>query len=190
MPNSPGTGEPNAYSSPSPRSWLHPDAEVRSSPVAGDGLFARAPIRTGTMVCRLGGRLISDAELRALLAEMAHVPDGVHLDTVTVSATEHLLLPPRDDRSPGYGNHSCDPNLWWHGPFTLVARRDIRADQELTNDYATSTDDPGFVLDCACAAGPECRGVVTGDDWRRADLRVRYGDHWVPALLDRIRQAG
>jgi hypothetical protein len=32
-----------------------------------------------------------------------------------------------------------------------------------------------------------CRQVITGEDWRRPDLRARYGDHWVPALLDRIR---
>ncbi|MEU7875338.1 hypothetical protein [Dactylosporangium sp. NPDC049140] len=30
-------------------------------------------------------------------------------------------------------------------------------------------------------------GVVTGDDWRRPELQARYGGHWVPALLARIR---
>jgi hypothetical protein len=39
----------------------------------------------------------------------------------------------------GYGNHSCDPNLWWVGPYELAARRNLSAGEELINDYATST---------------------------------------------------
>ncbi len=35
----------------------------------------------------------------------------------------HLVLPPR--RPNGYGNHSCDPNLWWVGPYELAARTTI-----------------------------------------------------------------
>nr|WP_277350059.1 SET domain-containing protein-lysine N-methyltransferase [Nonomuraea sp. FMUSA5-5] len=85
----------------------------------------------------------------------------------------------------GKANHSCDPNLWWTGPYTLAARRDLRPGEEVTSDYATSTADPGFALDCRCGT-PLCRGRVTGADWRRPDLVRRYGDHWVPALLDLI----
>jgi hypothetical protein len=38
----------------------------------------------------------------------------------------------------------------------------------------------------ACGA-PACRHTVTGEDWRLRDLQDRYGDHWVPVLLARIR---
>jgi len=42
----------------------------------------------------------------------------------------------------------------------------------------------------ACSCGSErCRGVVTGSDWRQPDLRARYGQRWVLALLARIRSA-
>lgn len=50
------------------------------------------------------------------------------------------------------------------------------------------TDDLSFRLVCRCGA-PDCRGVVTGADWRRAELQARYGDHWVPVLRDRIASA-
>ena len=41
----------------------------------------------------------------------------------------------------------------------------------------------------AAAADPAlCRGEVTGEDWRRPELRERYGDHWVPALLRLIER--
>jgi hypothetical protein len=35
-----------------PDPWLHPDTEVRASPVAGRGLFATAPIEAGIVVAR------------------------------------------------------------------------------------------------------------------------------------------
>jgi SET domain-containing protein len=159
--------------------WLHPDVVPGPSGIAGRGLFARAPIPAGTPVSRLGGRLVSTVELRRLFAD----PATGYVDTITVGADVHLVLPPgRDNR---YGNHGCDPNLWWTGPYELSARRDIAAGEELTNDYATSTAEPDFRMTCGCGS-PLCRRTVTGDDWRRRDLRERYGHHWVPALLDRI----
>ena len=118
--------------------WLHPDVEVRRSPIEGQGLFAGAAIPAGTVVSRLGGRLVSGDELRRLFAD----PEQSYVDTITVAADTHLVLPPRRDN--GYGNHSCDPNLWWIGPYELAARRDLVPGEELTNDYATSTDDPAF----------------------------------------------
>jgi putative ABC transport system permease protein len=38
---------------------------------------------------------------------------------------------------------------------------------------------------CQCGS-PLCRHEITSEDWRRPDLWERYGDHWVPALLERI----
>jgi SET domain-containing protein len=160
---------------PEPDCWLHAGVEVRSSPISGRGLFARESMQAGTVVSRLGGRLVSTAELRLLLA----APD--YVDTITVGTDLHLVLPPR--RPNGYGNHSCDPNLWWVGPYELATRRDVTAGEELTNDYATSTAEPGFAMPCSCGSA-SCRGTVSGDDWRRPELRLRYGRHWVPALLD------
>src|SRR5689334_14048347 len=117
--------------------WLHPDVEVRSSAIAGQGLFACAPIAASTAVSRLGGRLLTWPELRDMLSEAAKQPDHPYIDTITVTDTLHLVLPP--GRANGKGNHSCDPNLWWVDAYTLAARRDIDVNEELTNDYATST---------------------------------------------------
>jgi hypothetical protein len=170
---------------PQPDCWLHPDVEVRRSPISSRGLFATALITAGTVVSRLGGRLVSSAQLRELFAA-ARDPDRPYIDTITVDADLHLVLPPR--RANGYGNHSCDPNLWWVGPYELAARRDVGIGEELTNDYATRTAEPDFVLACSCDAA-RCRGNVTGNDLLRHDLHARYGRHWVPALLTRIDSA-
>jgi uncharacterized protein len=171
---------------PQPECWLHPDVQVRRSPIAGRGLFATAPITAGTVMSRLGGQLVSGETLRELFTAAARDPSHAYIDCITVDIDRHLVLPPR--RPNRYGNHGCDPNLWWVGPYELAARHDIAIGDELTNDYATSTDAADFVMACSCGSG-QCRGVVTGNDWRRPDLRERYGEHWVPALLACIRSA-
>ncbi|MGI5284393.1 SET domain-containing protein [Nonomuraea polychroma] len=165
---------------PEPGCWTHPHLEVRPSLIAGDGLFATAAIPAGTVVSRLGGRLVTWVELQDLFADPA-VP---YVDTIAAHGDLHLVLPP--GRPIGKSNHSCDPNLWWMGPYTLAARRDLRPGEEVTNDYATCTAAPGFAMECRCGAAL-CRGLITGADWRRADLQERYGDHWTPALLELIR---
>ncbi|GAB4050926.1 hypothetical protein GCM10028775_25320 [Catellatospora paridis] len=172
----------NRVAMPAADCWLHVDVELGTSPIAGKGLFARAALPAGTVVSRLGGHLVSWAELQELFTRAAR--EQRYVDTVSVADDLHLVLPPR--RPNGYGNHSCDPNLWWVDAYTLAARRDIAAGEELTNDYGTSTAVGGFRMDCACGASL-CRGVITGDDWQLPDLRERYDDHWIPLLLDRIR---
>jgi hypothetical protein len=166
---------------PSPDCWLHPGVVVRDSPIEGDGLFATVPIAAGEVVSRLGGRLLTDDELNAVFATSDH-----YVDTISVAEGVNLLLP--DRQHSGYGNHSCDPNAWWSDAYTLVARRDIAPGEEVVNDYGASTADPHWAMQCSCGS-VLCRGVVTGDDWRRHDLRERYGEHWTPVLRNRIEAA-
>jgi hypothetical protein len=163
--------------------WLHPAVEVRDSPIEGRGLFATSALPAGTVVARLGGRLVDTAVMRELVADAtAHL--SAYVDTITVLEDLHLVLPPR--RPVGYGNHSCDPALWHTGAFTLAARRDLSPGEELTVDYATQTAESGFSMACRCGSA-RCRGRVSGADWRRPELQERYGEHWVPALVTRIR---
>jgi hypothetical protein len=158
-----------------------PAAEVRPSKTAGHGLFTTIEISAGALVSRVGGRLVGSAELDALLAQPEYV------NTISVANGLHLVLPPRCPN--GYGNHSSDPNLWWDGPYDLIARRPIRAGEELTNEYATSTAVDGFTMTCECCTSV-CRGLVCGDDWMRSDLQARYDGHCVPLLLAGSRSVG
>ena len=66
--------------------------------------------------------------------------------------------------------------------YTLAARRDILAGEEVTNDYATSAGVESFTMGCSCGS-PLCRHVITGNDWRIPALQLRYGDHWVPGAV-------
>jgi uncharacterized protein len=112
---------------PEPESdcWLHADVEIGPSSIAELGLFARAAIVPATIVSRLGGRLVTGRELQRILFEAAQRADQPYVDTITVGDDVHLVMPPSQPNH--YGNHSCDPNLWWADAYTLIARRPIAA---------------------------------------------------------------
>ena len=158
---------------------MHESVIVSDSAIAGRGLFTNQALEPGRVVLRLGGRLVSTAELARLLDE-----SNRYVDTLTIFDDFHLVLP--SGTTVHYGNHSCDPNLWHIGPYEIAARRWIEAGEELTIDYGTQSGAPGFSKACACRAA-QCRDVVTSEDWRRPDLQARYAGHWVPALEERIR---
>ncbi|MEU4390589.1 GNAT family N-acetyltransferase [Kribbella sp. NPDC023855] len=158
--------------------WAHPHLQVKASKIAGQGLFAREPIFEGEVVAVLAGRKVATAQLRELLMRPP-------VDSITLDDDEHLVLPSDPRPVIAYGNHSCDPNMWWTDAVTLRARRDIGGGEEVTSDYGTST---GVDFEMACRCGSVlCRGKVTGEDWRREDLQARYGDHWIPVLLRKQR---
>jgi hypothetical protein len=163
--------------------WVNDRVRPRRSPIAGDGLFATGDIAAGTVAIRLGGRLVGPAELAELIAVSTSGPGGTFVDTVTVHENAHLVLPAGSVAH--LGNHSCDPNLWFVGPYEIAARRNIGAGDELTVDYGTCSAASGFTLSCNCRSRL-CRHEITSEDWRRPELQQRYGMHWVPALRARI----
>jgi hypothetical protein len=165
---------------PPRESWLDPRVVVGRSPIAGLGLFATHPIGSGAIVSVLGGRVIGDAEVRALIAA------GGRYDGIALGEDRNLAVEPAD--WPGrYGNHSCDPNLWMAGSALVVAARDINPGEELTIDYALQTASPEWQMTCHCRSS-RCRGTIRGDDWRLTDLQQRYRGHWPPVLARLIAQ--
>lgn len=175
-----------APSPPPTTVWADDRVVVRSSSIEGRGLFAAEDVREGTVVLRLGGRLVTSVELAELIANANCDPDASYVDTITVLEDAHLVLPPATPAH--FGNHSCDPNLWHLGFYELTARRNILAAEELTLDYAAGSGAEGFTMTCNCGSGL-CRGRVTSQDWRRTELQRRYQGHWTPALQRRIDRA-
>jgi len=163
-------------------SYLSPKAEARPSAIHGRGLFAREPIANGEIVCVKGGHVFD----RQRLAELQ--PD---LGPAEVQITEDLFIGPvrADDREGGmiFSNHSCDPNIGVQGQIVFVAMRDIQPGEELTHDWAT-TDDDSYELQCHCGA-QNCRGIITGQDWRRKELQQKY-QGYIAWYLQRKLDAG
>lgn len=159
------------------RCWLDPRIVVRPSRIEGLGLFATSPIAKGDTVGILGGRVIDDLELRRIAKVRAKYNSAAIADGV------NLLL--EDDEVIARGNHSCESNLWMRDEFTLEARTDIAAEEEVTIDYALQTSLAEWEMACTCDS-PHCRKVVRGDDWTRAELQARYRGHFSPFLNRRI----
>jgi SET domain-containing protein len=71
-----------------------------------------------------------------------------------------------------FSNHFCDPNIGVQGQIVFIALRQIAAGEELTHDWAT-TDDDDYTVVCRCGA-TVCRGIITGKDWQKEELRRKY----------------
>ena len=145
---------------------------VRASEIEGTGLFADRAFDEEETVLVLGGTVIDDAELAHLRRHSS------------LAVGEEINLLQAEDDPARYGNHSCDPNLWLADEVTVVTRRPVEAGEELTIDYATMTVVP-WEMECSCGAAA-CRGVVTGEDWRRPDLQERYAGRFSPFINTRI----
>jgi uncharacterized protein len=157
------------------RSWINPDVEVRASTIEGNGLFAKRPFPTGEAVLVLGGIVIDDRELAKLRPRSS------------LAVGEGLNLMQADDDPAQYGNHSCDPNCWMADQVTVVARRPISADEEITQDYSLMTVAPEWEMVCRCGTHL-CRGLVSGGDWQLPELQARYRGHFSPFIDRRIER--
>ena len=156
-----------------PTSWVCPEIEVLPSPIDGLGLFATASIGAGQPVAIIGGRALSNEQFSR------HITGLGHWSATAVERDVNVLQADHDPLS--RGNHSCDPNLWMADELSLVARRPIQPHEEVTFDYALATVDERWSMKCRCRT-TGCRGVITGSDWRRQDLRARYRGHFSPFI--------
>jgi hypothetical protein len=164
-------------------SYRSPKTGVKPSGIAGRGLYATVPLTRGELVSVKGGHLIDRATLerhRAVVndADM-QVADDLFLAPLTADEFESVMM---------FLNHSCEPNVGVQGQIVFVALRDVSVGEELTLDYGTIDHDAGPMA-CRCGAAA-CRGTITGEDWRRPDLRRKYGDHFAWHLLRRMRAEG
>ncbi len=166
-----------------PLSWLSPKTEVRDSPIQGKGLFAAAPLAAGEIVCIKGGYVLPAAAWDKLEPELGSCEIQIG-DGFFIAPTG----PAQRDGSMIYSNHSCEPNIAPQGQIVFVAMRDIAAGEELCHDWAT-TDDLVYEMTCNCGARA-CRGSVTGQDWRRPELRAKYAGYFAWHVQRRIDVGG
>jgi SET domain-containing protein len=165
----------NEYST---EDWVSPKIELRESPINGLGMFAKSPITSGETVVVWGGTFVETEEAERARAQGKIV---MQLDDDVYSIEE-----PGED-STYFMNHLCDPNVWMDDRVTLVSRRAIATDEELTVDYSLfEANQDGFMgWQCVCGS-PQCRKRITGQDWRLLELQARYAGHFLPLIAKRI----
>lgn len=164
--------------------WIHESLGVVETPHCGLGVVALDPIPQGTLVVMFGGIVITADEFDQLSAEMQNFPFQV---------ADDLFLGPRDESDVGIGeriNHSCSPNVGFSGAIALTALRDIAEGEEITLDYATcvASNDDAFRMTCGCGA-PNCRKVITGQDWKDPGIQSRLLPNYQPFLQAKIQSS-
>ncbi len=158
-------------------SYLAPKAESRPHPGKGDcGVFARAPIKSGEILALWGGTIVSGADLN---------PNMPHFTQLVLQIDEDLFMMSARMEPADCFNHSCDPNAGLTGQIGLIAMRDIASGEEICLDYAMCDGMSYDEFDCTCGTAL-CRGRVTGEDWKRPELWVRYEGYFSPYLQRRI----
>src|SRR5712691_7232531 len=161
-------------------SWFSPKTERRTSPIQGRGLFARDAIAAGEIVAVKGGAIMALDAFALVRDDVSpaeiQIEDGLYIAPRSAAEVEANIL---------CLNHSCNPNVGVRGQITFVAMRDIPAGAELTIDYAMIDGDQAERMDCACGA-KECRGIITGSDWRRKELQRRYSGYFSRYIHDRF----
>jgi uncharacterized protein len=164
-------------------SWFSTRVEKRSSVIQGRGLFATGDIEAGEIVAVKGGVIMDGATLLTVIDEISpaeiQIEDDLYIAPLRAGDVEACLL---------CLNHSCAPNVGVQGQITFVAMRDIAAGSELTIDYAMIDGDPRERMPCHCGAA-DCRGLVTGDDWRLTHLQRRYDGYFSKYLERRIERS-
>jgi uncharacterized protein len=159
--------------------YFSPKVEKRPSRIDGRGLFAKEAIPAGEVVVVKGGYVLTKDQRDRI---------GLELGPSEIQLTEDLFIGPTTTEEGEGGmmhlNHSCEPNLGLQGQIVYVALRDIAAGEELTFDYAMACDEPEDMI-CRCGA-PSCRGMITGDDWRKPELQRKYDGYFSWFIQRRI----
>ncbi|HUI89914.1 MAG TPA: SET domain-containing protein-lysine N-methyltransferase [Anaerolineales bacterium] len=158
-------------------SYLSPKLENRPHAEKGDcGVFARERIGAGELLTLWGGKILSASEIDRNMRNFTQ--------QVLQIEEEFYLMAPDMEPSDCF-NHSCDPNAGMSGQIGLIAIRDIKPDEEICLDYAMCDGSSYDEFDCQCGS-PNCRGRITGEDWKRPELWERYEGYFSPYLQRRI----
>lgn len=159
------------------RSRLSDKVEVRDKSINGKGIFAKEDIKKGEIVFIKGGHILTRDEIFSTGVINSYFPisDDFFLGATNKEEEETIKL---------YQNHSCNPNVGLYGEITFIAMKDINKDEELTVDYAF-IDNEEYSFKCTCGS-ENCRGTITGYDWKIKNLQDKYYDYFAQYLKDKI----
>lgn len=161
------------------KSYISPKLIVHyQSKKGGFGVFCLEPVVKGELLAIFGGHALNYQQLMRL-------PDYFHSLTLQVKNDLYLVsfrVEPADRI-----NHSCNPNAGMSQANHLVAIKNIEARKEICFDYAMTDSCPYDEFICHCGES-QCRGKVTGNDWRSPELQARYKDYFSPYLRHQIKQ--
>lgn len=157
-------------SRPPRSSFLSGKVKPRESSIHGKGLFAIENILKHEVIIDYStgpGQYVDHKQADALYEQGIDYMIQIDEDLFFAATNGHEI------EAADYLNHSCDPTCCIRGSLEIVAMRDIQPGEEITTDYAMIDVDSAFHMFCNCGS-QRCRGVVTGEDWKLPELKIRY----------------
>jgi uncharacterized protein len=157
----------------SEQSSSHLSSKVRGLPKPngnGNGVYAQKPIKKGELIVIFGGVVYE-------WDDFIHLPERDR--SLCIQVEERHFLVPRPAGEGDFVNHSCAPNAGLSGQIGVVAMRDIEVGEEVCFDYAMSDTMPYDEFECGCGA-MNCRGTISGNDWKSPELQKRYAGYFAP----------
>ena len=162
-------------------SYISPKVKVGNSDKSGKGVFAIEKINRGEIVGDYTdgfGKYINTAEADKLYEKgfdhMIQVDDDLFFAATNEDEFEEADL----------FNHSCEPNCGIKNKLKIVAMRDIESGEEVTIDYAMM-ESSVYSFKCNCGA-PNCRKIVSGNDWKIPELQQKYNGYFSDYLQNRL----
>lgn len=165
--------------------WINPKIEIKEVKNKGKGMFATELIKVGETVLVWGGVWGED------YTNEQGANQAKAKGKLVIQWDDDLYSVEDKGEELGYFlNHSCDPNVWMKDAFTLIAKRDIQAGEEVVADYVFWEADPNYMSEWQCQCGsPMCRERVTGNDWKLLELQEKYKGHFSPLINKRIEKS-
>lgn len=111
---------------------------IQESPIHRFGIYADEPIECGQLISELKGS-------KVVYKSSVYGQSNRYTDWFGIG--KNTWIDPVDEFQ--YLNHSCNPSagLMGKSKLKLYARRDIKAGDEITIDYSTTEEDPGFCFE-------------------------------------------
>jgi hypothetical protein len=177
----------NVKSSPA---HVHPDGAIyapkhthlfvkvqRKKMLTGYGLFAGQDIVKGAIIAKAGGLVVTS---------IADFPKNFNY--AVLIAPKLYVAPYSFDKLEDiwFLNHSCNSNMARVGGLIYFAKRGIQAGEQLTVDYAPMVaGEENWHMECLCAQ-PNCRKLITGDDWKQPAVAKDLWIEWLPHIQNHI----
>ena len=128
--------------------------EVQPSKIDKYGLFATKSIPKGTVVAAWGGRILTAKEIKKLESKFTtnyalEIYPGFYIAETSA----------QDLDAADFINHSCEPNCKIVNRLIMIAKRKIKAGEELTADFDEGSQKIGKKTKCHCQS-LHCRKIV------------------------------
>lgn len=151
--------------------------ELRESIINGIGAFAISKIKKGEVVFVKNGYILKNEDKcsHSIIDCYWPINDKYVLGARTDAECDEVKL---------FINHSCNPNCGLQGINVGVAIRDIMKDEEITFDYSM-LDNEEYSFECSCGSS-NCRGIITGYDWKIPAIQKKYNGYFVDYLQEKI----